>query len=134
MRAVLNHIITEHIVLLLYKNMSKVILNEPEYKEAAARAVELAKHLLAGNENYLDNVLEICWLAEKLVGEVVNTEFHVFYAISSDTTHLPTKKVRPLCSQSMLKRSDEELISIIKHYETEVADACNKVLLKYKNV
>lgn len=114
--------------------MNKVILNEPEYKEAAKRATELAVCFLAGDEGYLDNVLEINRVGNKLVGEVWDTEFHVFGVIASDTDHLPTKKVRPLCSQSMLEKSDEELQSIIKFYKTDVASACNEILSKYKNV
>ena len=114
--------------------MNKVILNESEYKEAAKRATELAGCFLAGNEDYLDNILEMNWLGNKLVGEVWDTEFHVFGVIASDTDHLPTKKVRPLCSQLMLEKSGEELQDIIKFYKNNVANACHEIHSKYQNV
>lgn len=114
--------------------MSKVILNETEYKNAANRAIELAYCFLKGGEDYLDNVLEINRIGNNLVGEVWDTEFHVFGVIASDTDHLPTNKARLLCSQSMLKKSDEELQGIIKFYKTDVTNACHEILSKYQNV
>lgn len=114
--------------------MNKVILNETEYGEAIKRAIELARCLLASNEDYLDNVLEINRLGHELVSEVWGTEFHVFGVIASDTDHLPTKKVRPHCSQSILTKSDEELENIIKFYKADVSHACHEILAKYENV
>ena len=114
--------------------MNKVILNEQEYKETAKRATELANCFLAGDEDYLDNALEMNRIGNKLMGEVWGTEFHVFGVIGSDTDHLPTKKVRPLCSKSMLEKSDEELRGIIDFYKRDVASACNEILSKYQNV
>ena len=114
--------------------MNKVILNKAEYKNAANRAVELASCFLNSDENYLDNVLEINRTGNNLVGEVWDTEFHVFGVIASDTDHLPTNKVRSLCSQSMLEKSDEELQGIIMFYKTDVFKACHEILSKYQNV
>lgn len=114
--------------------MNKVILNESEYKDAATRATELADCFLAGSENYLDNVLEMNRVGNELVGEVWDTEFHVFGVIASDTDHLPTSRVRPLCSESMLEKADAELLGIIKFYKVEVVGACHEILSKYQNV
>jgi hypothetical protein len=114
--------------------MEKVILNESEYKKVATRATELASNLLDGDDHYLDNILEISQAGYELVDDLFDTEFHIFAVIISETDHLPTNKVRPLCSESMLKRSDAELVTIIKHYKADVANACHKILSKYKNV
>ena len=114
--------------------MNKVILNETEFRDDANRAIELARCLLQDDKDYLDTVLELNRIGNRLVGEVWDTKFHVFGIIASDTDHLPTKKVRPLCSQSMLEKSDEELEDIINFYEKDVADACRKILSKYQNV
>jgi len=119
---------------LLYGKMKKVTLNEIEYKRAAAKACELAKFLLAGDRGYLENVLEMAKVGGSLVGEVWNTEFHVFGAIASDTDHLPMRDVRLLCSSSMLEKSDTELRVIIEAYRVEVEKACNEVLAKYQSV
>lgn len=114
--------------------MKKVILNEIEYKRAAAKACELANFLLAGDRDYLENVLEMAKVGGSLVGEVWNTEFHVFGAIASDTDHLPMRDVRLLCSSSMLEKSDTELRVIVEAYRVEVEKACNEVLAKYQSV
>ena len=114
--------------------MSKIILNESEHREATKKAIELAGLLLSSTEDYLENVLKINRIGNRLVGEVWETEFHVFDVIASDTDHLPTKKVRPLCSQSMLEKSDKELQNVIKFYQTDVENACHQILSKYQNV
>ena len=114
--------------------MNKVVLNEAEFKRDANRAIEIAGCLLKDDDDYLDNVIELNQIGNRLVGEVWNTEFHVFGVIASDTDHLPTKSVRPRCSRQMLEKADEELQEIIKFYKKEVNDACNKVLKKYQNV
>lgn len=114
--------------------MNKVILNESKYKEAAKRATELASYFLAGNEDYLDNAIEMNRVGNELVGEVWDTMFHVFGVIASDTDHLPTQEVRSNCSLAMLKKADKEIESIINFYKSDVASACNEILFKYQNV
>ena len=114
--------------------MNKLFLDEPKYKEAAKRATELAGYFLGDNENYLDNVLEMNRVGNELVGEIWDTEFHVFGVIASDIDHLPTNRVRPLCSESMLEKSEIELTGIIKFYKTDVASACHEILSKYQSI
>lgn len=114
--------------------MSKVILSEIDIARAGTRVSELARDILADDENDLDNVLEIYFIGRKLLGEVWGTEFHVFGVIASDTDHLPTSKVRPLCSHSMLEKSDEELRRVIEFYKSEVTDACHQILSKYQPI
>ncbi len=98
------------------------------------KATELAGSLLESDADYLENVLELNSIGNRLVGEVWGTEFHVFGVIASDTDHLPVKKVRPLCSAAMLEKSDDELRGIIRYYRAEVWDACRRILSKYQNV
>jgi len=114
--------------------MTRIVTNEKEYKADASEAVRLAGYLLQGDKGYLDYVLELNRLGNKLVGEVWDTYFHVFGVLASDTDHLPTQKVRPHCSSSMLEKSDKELKSIIKFYKTDVTRACHGILSKYQNV
>lgn len=114
--------------------MDRISTDESELKRCASKAIELAGSLLESDADYLENVLELNSIGNRLVGEVWETEFHVFGVIASDTDHLPTKKVRPLCSAAMLERSDDELRGIIGFYRTEVLDACRRILSKYQNV
>jgi hypothetical protein len=114
--------------------MDRVFTDESEFKRCASKAIELAGSLLESDADYLENVLELNSIGTRLVGEVWGTEFHVFGVIASDTDHLPTKKVRPLCSAAMLEKSDNELCGIIDSYKTEVSDACRRILSKYQNV
>ncbi|ONF45212.1 hypothetical protein BTO32_01700 [Marinobacter lutaoensis] len=114
--------------------MDRIFTNESELKRYASKAIELAGSLLESDADYLENVLELNSIGNRLVGEVWETEFHVFGVIASDTDHLPTKRVRPLCSATMLEKSDDELREIISSYRTEVSDACRRILSKYQNV
>lgn len=114
--------------------MDRTFTDESELKRSVSMAVELASSLLESDADYLENVLELNRIGSRLVGEVWETEFHVFGVIASETDHLPTKKVRPLCSAAMLERSDDELRRIISSYRTEVSDACRRILSKYQNV
>ena len=114
--------------------MKKVVLNEPEYEKDTARASVLAKSLLEGDQEYLDNILELNQIGNKIYTEVWNTEFHIFGVIASDTDHLPIQRVRSLCSTKMLEKSDLELEQIIKHYKLDVENACKEILSKYQSV
>jgi len=92
-----------------------------------------AQAILDSNENFIDQVIDIWSLGQRIYGEAWNTEFHVFGVISSDTDHLPIARVRPLCSEAMLKKSDQELKEIISFYKKDVTKACNEILLKFKD-
>ena len=72
--------------------MKKVVLNESEYNKDTARACGLAKLFLESDEGYLDNILELNDIGNKIYTEVWGTEFHIFVVIAPDTDHLPTKK------------------------------------------
>ncbi|QSP95493.1 hypothetical protein LPB19_03490 [Marinobacter salinisoli] len=114
--------------------MDRISTDESELKRCVSKAIELASSLLESDAEYLENVLELNSLGHRIVGEVWGTEFHVFGVIASDTDHLPTKKVRPLCSAAMLAKSDDELLRVISSYRTQVSDACRRILSKYQNV
>jgi|AntRauTorckE6833_2_1112554.scaffolds.fasta_scaffold55291_2 hypothetical protein len=114
--------------------MDRTFTDESELKRCVSKALELAGSLLESDADYLENVLELNSIGNRLVGEVWETEFHIFGVIASDTDHLPTKKVRPLCSAAMLEKSDDELQRIISSYRAEVSDACRRILSKYQNV
>lgn len=104
-------------------------MNQIEDKKQ--RACELAKALLANDVDYLDRIIEMWKIGNRLYGEVWNTEFHVFGVIESDTDHLPTKSVRPLCTERWQAESDRELDECIEFYRNQVTDACNEILAKY---
>ena len=114
--------------------MTQIETNENELKELSKEAVELAESLLVSTENYLDNIIGLSRVGRKIHNSIWDTEFHIFGVIASDTDHLPTKKVRPHCSASMLKKADQEIEGIIKHYSTEVESSCNTIISKYGNV
>jgi len=118
----------------LYVKVRNAILDEMEYQALARKASKLARSLLEGDLDYLDNVLEMAGVGQGLVGELWNTDFHVFGEIASDTDHLPMKDVRAHCSATMLERLDRELRGIIVAYKDEVRIACNSVLAKYQYV
>lgn len=114
--------------------MSRVRTDESEFERCVERAIALAGSMLESDSDFLENVLELNAIGHRLVGEVWETEFHVFGVIASDTDHLPTKSVRPLCSSAMLKKSDDELRTIISFYKADVVDACHRIRSNYQNV
>ena len=98
------------------------------------KVCELANLMLKSDEDYLDNVLSIWRTGQRLLGEVWDTEFHVFGVIESDTDHLPLKNVRQHCSAEMLHKSEIELAEIIQHYKKDVTEACNEILAKHHHM
>jgi hypothetical protein len=101
--------------------------------EEKRRACELAKKLLENNENYLDRVIELWKIGNTLYGQVWDTELHIFGVIESDTDHLPTAKVRELCSKEWQAKADTEVSDCISFYEQKVSEACNEILSKHGN-
>jgi hypothetical protein len=97
------------------------------------RACELAKALLANDVDYLDHIIDMWKIGNRLHGQVWNTEFHVFDVIESDTDHLPTKSVRPLCAERWQVKSDREIDECIELYRNQVTEACNEILAKYSS-
>ena len=97
-------------------------------------ACNLARRLLASDDGYLDNVLELWKIGNTIYGKGWDTEFHIFGVIESDTDHLPLEKVRQHCSEKMLANSDKELKEVIAFYKKDVFKSCNKVLLKHDKV
>lgn len=102
--------------------------------EDKRRSVELAKKLLASNDGYLDNILELYDLSWEFYDQIWETEFHVIGVIESDTDHLPTKEVRKHCSEKMLRAADKEIVEIIEFYKKDLESACNQIINKYGNV
>lgn len=64
--------------------MDKVVLNEEDFKHDANRAIELANCLLNSSNDYVDSILELNQIGNRLVDEVWDTEFHVFGVIASE--------------------------------------------------
>ena len=104
-------------------------MNQTESKKQ--RACQLAKELLANDVDYLDRIIQMWKIGNHLHGQVWNTEFHVFGVIESDTDHLPTKSVRPLCTERWQAESDREIDQCIEFYRNQVTEACNEILAKY---
>jgi len=97
-------------------------------------ACQHAESLLKTDDNYLDKVIELMKIGNKLHGQCWDTEFHVFGVIESDTDHLPTKKNREYRSKTMLENTDKEIKEVIAFYKQDVSQACNDIRSKYKNV
>ena len=104
-----------------------------KYVEEKMRACKLAKQLLHCNDNYLDLVLELWEIGNILYEQAWDTEFHIFGVIESSTDHLPTTKVRELCSKEWLAKTDIELTECINFYNQQVLEACNEIVAKYCN-
>jgi len=104
-----------------------------ELVEEKKRACDLARELLEGNDDYLDRVIELWKIGSALYGQVWDTEFHIFGVIESDTDHLPTTKVRELCSNEWQAKADAELAECISFYKQKVSEACNEILAKHGN-
>jgi hypothetical protein len=91
-------------------------------------AIELATKLLESDDDYLDNVIELWRIGNRIYEQCWDTDFHVFGVIESDTDHLPLKHVRVNCSPEFLIKADKEIAETIKFYRADVVSACNKML------
>lgn len=97
-------------------------------------ACEHAKALLNNNSLFIDRVTELSYIGNRIYGQCWETEFHVFGLIASEADHLPLEKVRPLCSQDFLEKSDKEVSELIDFYSQDVGNACKAILSKFSNV
>ncbi|WP_069947692.1 hypothetical protein [Microbulbifer aggregans] len=104
-----------------------------ELEERKTRACELAKALLSDDSDYMDRVIEMWKIGNFIHGQVWDTEFHIFGLIESETDHLPTAKVRELCSRKWLAAADMEIAECVELYKSQVDEACNEILVKYGN-
>lgn len=102
--------------------------------ELKQEACYIAKELLESDDDYLEKVLRLLAIGDRLLGSVWDSEFHIFGVISTETDHLPLKKVREHCSREMLKKTDEELATIISYHKRELTHACNEILTKHKDM
>ena len=98
---------------------------DPQLRE---RAKVLAKALLNSDEKYLDRILELSNIGDRLYGQCWDSEFHIFGVIASETDHLPTSKSRLLWSESSLVKTDGALEVTIETYRQHVGKACNEIL------
>lgn len=96
-------------------------------------AIKLAEELLENDDDYLDNVIALWRIGNKICGQCWDTEFHIFGVIESETDHLPLNHVRSKCSEEFLTKSDKELKETIEYYRPDVIKACN-VIIGRKNV
>ena len=103
------------------------------FEKEKREACKLAKALLSSNDDYLDNVVNLFYIGNEIHQDSWQTEFHIFNVIETETDHLPLKRVRELCSNDFLKKSDLELARIIKNYSKQVEVACKDILSKYGN-
>ncbi len=97
-------------------------------------ACEHAKALLNSNSLFIDRVTELSFIGNRIYGQCWDTEFHIFGLIASEADHLPLEKVRPLCSQDFLEKSDKEVSELIEFYSQDVENACKVILNKFSNV
>jgi hypothetical protein len=91
-------------------------------------AKKLATKLLESDDDYLDNVIELWRIGNRIYEQCWDTEFHVFGVIESDTDHLPLKHVRVNCSPEFLNKADKEIAETIEFHRADVVSACNKIL------
>jgi hypothetical protein len=91
-------------------------------------AKELATKLLESDDDYLDNVVELWRIGNRIYEQCWDTEFHVFGVIESDTDHLPLKHVRVNCSSEFLIKADKEIAETIEFHRADVVSTCNKIL------
>ncbi|MDT0596681.1 hypothetical protein [Glaciecola petra] len=103
-------------------------------EQEQSEAKQLASELLKSNDDYLEKILRLTYLGNVIHGQCWDTEFHVFGVITSDTDHLPLKKVRRYCSDEFLVKSNIETESVILFYKADVVLACNQIIEKYGNV
>lgn len=68
-----------------------------------------------------------------LVRPDLDTEFHIFGLIESETDHLPTTKVREFSSKEWQTKADKESAECISFYKQKFVEACNEILAKHGN-
>ena len=107
-------------------------MSEPE--NTKKKACALVRLLLDSDDCYLERVRELNSIGARIYGKFWDTEFHVFAEIASESYHLPTLKMRHLCSKDMLERADKELCELVTHYRKRVTSSCIEILELHENV
>jgi len=84
------------------------------------------------------SVVEGAWRLSALQREVTRADFDddfmLFVAIASETDHLPVGEVRRRYSKAALQKADSEIKKVEEFYRAKVAEACEKLLVRFGNV
>ena len=88
----------------------------------------LVRELQNTDERFLEKVIELWSLGNKIYTEAWNTEFHIFGVVSSDTEHLPLQNVRDKCSDRYLVIADAEIREKIAHYAKDLEESYRDIL------
>ena len=104
-----------------------------ETVEAKRRACKIAQELIEGDDHFLDFVVELNTLGNRIYAEIWDTEFHVFGVIASDTDHIPLTSVRKYSAKRWLEKCDAEMKEIIDFYRKEIQTACRDIISKHGN-
>ena len=93
--------------------------------------VEVASGLLEGKIDFLSGVRHLSRLRHEVSDNDFDPDFMLFVGIASETDHIPPLKLRESCSESWLKKCDEEIEDVKELNKVEMAEACKKLISRF---
>lgn len=116
--------------------MEEIMKHENWYNEEYMHArrkdvVEVASALISGQIHFLEGVRALTSLCHEVTGLDFDEDFSIFVAIDSETDHLPSEKVRHRFSEAWLEKADKEVCEIKESYNTQVVEACQKLVARF---
>jgi hypothetical protein len=108
----------------------QIYLNDEKWNQCINSLKEMAKRIFNNDIRLNDGAVEIVALLHKLPSPLsYNSNFVIFHALSSETTHLPLAHVREKWSESGLIKADVELKEIEERFDGDIRKACEQILI-----
>lgn len=109
-------------------------MNPNDESEAAALRTEIAKaarSLLHREIPFLEGIRKLAGFRFKVSNQDYDPDFRLFVAIDSQSDHLPSSQMRPLCADTWLALCDKESEELELFYAQEVSEACEQLLKRF---
>lgn len=96
--------------------------------------LETARAILAGEIDVIEGSIRLARLAHDVVpNSVLDPDFVVFGALSSETDHLPTGSARQYWSPAALAAADVDIARITESAKPDVLRACQSIIERFEN-
>lgn len=114
----------------------QIYLNDEKWNECVSSLKTIANNILNGHIALIEGSVEIVALLHRLPMSIDNnSEFTIFHALSSETTHLPLAHVRGKWNEISLIKVDKEIKEIEKRFNDDIRQACYNLLnFNFENV
>ena len=107
--------------------------DEKYLRQRKVEVVENVRRILDKSIGIVDGSLNLSRLVNEVSEDQFDEDFMLFIEIASDSDHLPLSHTRQKFSKETLKKADDEIREIEKHYRERLQEACTKLVHRFSS-